>query len=74
MTTRKRAYSVAEAAEALGVSTWLIREAVRRGEIYCTRIGRRIIIPSSVIDEILCDRDADAAAVTSPAAVDQGGY
>ena len=59
MTTRKRAYTVSEAAEALGVSEWLVREAVRRGEICCTRIGRRIIIPAAVIDAMLSTPSVD---------------
>ena len=54
METRPRkAYSVAEAAELLSVSQWSIREACRRGEIRCVRLGRRIIIPADALDELL---------------------
>ena len=49
----KKAYSVAEAAEELGVSQWLVREAIRRGEIHCNRIGKRVIIPAAAIDQFL---------------------
>ena len=62
MVNLKKAYSVSEAAEVLGVSEWLVREAIRRGEIYCTRIGTRIIIPAAAIDQFLTtpdEREAD---------------
>ena len=49
----KKAYSAAEAAEELGVSQWLVREAIRRGEIRSIRIGKRIIIPAAAIDRFL---------------------
>ena len=57
MENRKKAYSVDEAAEALGISPWLVREAVRRNEIRCIRIGRLIIIPAAVIDQLLAAPD-----------------
>lgn len=57
MENRKKAYSVDEAAEVLGISPWLVREAVRRDEIRCIRIGRRIIIPAAVIDQLLAAPD-----------------
>ena len=57
----KKAYSVAEAAEELGVSQWLVREAIRRGEIRCARIGKRIIIPAAEIDRFLETSDAQDA-------------
>ena len=53
MEDRKRAYTVAEAAEVLGVSGWLVREAVRRGELHSARIGNRIIIPAAAIEKFL---------------------
>ncbi len=53
MENLKKAYSVSEAADVLGVSQWLVREAIRRGEIHCTRIGKRIIIPATAIDQFL---------------------
>ena len=57
----KKAYSVAESAEELGVSQWLVREAIRRGEIRCARIGKRIIIPAAAIDRFLETSDAQDA-------------
>ena len=57
MENLKKAYSVSEAAEVLGVSQWLVREAIRRGEIRCARIGKRIIIPAAAIDQFLGAQD-----------------
>ena len=61
MENRKKAYTVAEAAEVLGVSGWLVREAVRRGELHGTRIGARIIIPAAAIDKFLALPDDQEA-------------
>lgn len=53
METQPTAYTVAEAAAMLRVSQWLIREACRRGEIRCVRLGQRIIIPHQAIKDFL---------------------
>ena len=53
MEASQQAYTVAEAAELLRVSHWLVREACRRGEIRCVRLGKRIIIPGAAIAEFL---------------------
>ncbi len=73
MASPKRAYNVSEAAEVLGVSPWLVREAIRRGELYGTRIGKRIIIPAASIDQFLAtpgDREADQESDPDGVAVD----
>ena len=57
MENSKKTYSVSEAADLLGVSQWLVREAIRRGEIRCARIGKRIIIPVAAIDQFLAAPD-----------------
>ena len=49
----RKAYTVAEAAVALGVSEWLIRDLCRTGQLRCVRLGRRIIIPADALDELL---------------------
>ena len=46
-------YSVAEAAEALGVAKSSAYEAVRRGDIPSIRFGGRILIPKVAIAELL---------------------
>ncbi len=66
METLKKAYSVSEAAEVLGVSQWLVREAIRRGEISCTRIGKRIIIPAATIDQFLAVPDDQGTSMGLP--------
>ena len=38
-------YSVKEAAAALGVSEWMVREEIRIGRIDSVRFGARILIP-----------------------------
>jgi excisionase family DNA binding protein len=45
--------TVPEFAEALGVSPRLVYERVGRGEIRAVRIGRRVLIPAGVLDELL---------------------
>jgi excisionase family DNA binding protein len=46
MTPAERpALSVAETAELLGISRWLVQQAVRDGSLPSVRVGRRILIP-----------------------------
>ena len=73
MENLKKAYTVSEAAKALGVSHWLVREAIRRGEIRCARIGKRIIIPAVAIDQLLAapdDQGADEKSRPNTIAID----
>ena len=49
----RKAYTVADAAAALGVSEWLIRDLCRTGQLRCVRLRRRIIIPADALDELL---------------------
>ena len=65
METRKRTYTVNETANELGVSSWFVREAVRRGEMRRSRIGQRIMIPAAEIDRILSAPETGSGAVTS---------
>lgn len=57
--------SIAEAAQALGVSDDLVYELTERGELPCLRLGRRKVIPSRaielVIDAALRDFDPSVA-------------
>lgn len=61
METEQRAYTVAEAAQTLRVSQWLVGEACRRGEIRCVRLGQRIIIPADAINAFLGPSNATNA-------------
>ncbi|MXZ91783.1 MAG: helix-turn-helix domain-containing protein [Chloroflexi bacterium] len=53
MENQRLAYSVAEAAEALGVSQWLMREACRLRQVHSFRVGRRILIPRDALQQLL---------------------
>jgi|HubBroStandDraft_1064217.scaffolds.fasta_scaffold1004708_1 excisionase family DNA binding protein len=50
----KRAYSIAELAQQLGVSTASIRRLIDAKQIRTIRLGRRVLIPTPVV-EALCD-------------------
>jgi excisionase family DNA binding protein len=54
--TKKKALSVREAAEALGVSERLVRTAIDDGVLPALRLGRRILIPMDAIDAWLDGR------------------
>ena len=43
-------YSVKEAAAALGVSEWMVREEIRIGRIDSVRFGARILIPRQALE------------------------
>ena len=45
--------TVAEAADALGISRALANELVRRGEIPAVRLGRRIVVPRDALGRLL---------------------
>ncbi len=49
------AYTLIEAAEALRVSTWLLRAHLRIGTIKCTRFGKKIVFPAKTIERLLSD-------------------
>ena len=60
-TTERIAYTVKEAAAALGVSEWMIREEIRTGKIECIRMGSRILIPRVVLGGVVkrvCSRSS----------------
>jgi excisionase family DNA binding protein len=59
--THRATYTVDEVARILGISRTTAYESVRRGEIPARRFGRRVVIPTRVIDELL-----DVAAETEP--------
>ena len=49
----KKFFSVKEVAEILGVSKSLVYSKICNGQIPSRRIGRRILIPASYVEEIL---------------------
>lgn len=62
--TDRLVLSVAEAAEALGVSDDLVYELTERGDLPCLRFGRRKVIPRRAIELLMesavADYDTDA--------------
>lgn len=43
--------SVAEAAERVGVSDWLLYRLIKRGDFPYRRLGRRIVIPVHALEQ-----------------------
>ncbi len=59
--------SVAETASLLGISRWLVQQAVHDGSLPSVRVGRRILIPRS---RLLAWLDGmEASAMEAPATV-----
>jgi excisionase family DNA binding protein len=46
-------YTLTEAAQQLGISTWLAYEAAHRGELPVCRIGRRMLVPRAALLRLL---------------------
>jgi excisionase family DNA binding protein len=66
MTGDQLTLSVDQAAARLGVGRWALRHAIERGEIQAIKVGRRVRIPTHVIDRLL----AQGNTTTQP---DNGG-
>lgn len=49
-----------EAAEYLGISYWLITQLVRRKQIPCSRVGKRILFRKEVLDIYLSNKENDS--------------
>ena len=56
-TPERITYSVKEAAAALGVSEWMVREEIRVGRIDSVRFGARILIPRQALNASSATRD-----------------
>lgn len=52
-TMERLAYSVREAAEALGVSSRTIVREIRRGHLRAVRVSRRVVIPADALAQFL---------------------
>lgn len=46
-------YTVTEAAELLGISSWSYYEGVKRGELPARKVGRRILVPRVQLEQWL---------------------
>ncbi len=66
--TDRLVLSVAEAAEALGVSDDLVYELTERGELPCLRFGRRKLIPRRAVELLveaaIADFDVDTVPIS----------
>lgn len=60
--TDRLAYSVKEAAEALGVSEWKVREEIYRKRIFAVNLGRRLIIPRWALEDLLSNTNSESDA------------
>ena len=52
--------TVEEAAAVLGISRTTAYECVRRGELRAVRLGRRLVVPRLVVDQLLAGERAVA--------------
>jgi excisionase family DNA binding protein len=57
----RRALSIEDAAESIGLSPWTLRKYISTGRINPTRIGRRVLIETSEIERLLEAGRAKAA-------------
>jgi excisionase family DNA binding protein len=48
-----RLHSVDVTAERLGISTFTVRRKIKSGALKSVRIGRRVLVPDSVIEEVI---------------------
>lgn len=53
MKSARLTYTVAEAADALGVSDWLLRRLIDRGEFPALRLGGRIVVSKLVVQSMV---------------------
>lgn len=58
--------SVKECAEALGVTHWTVSRFIKRGELSCIRVGRRVLIAPNDLRIFLESRRVAAAPEKSP--------
>ena len=66
-TPERLTYSVKEAAAALGVSEWMVREEIRVGCIDSVRFGARILIPRQALERLVVDsRQTDGKSSAVP--------
>jgi excisionase family DNA binding protein len=53
--------TVEEAAAVLGISRSTAYECVRRGELRAVRLGRRLVVPRLVVDQLLAGEQVPAS-------------
>lgn len=71
MADERIAFSVTEAARALGISERTIRLLLARGDLRCRRLGRRVLVPVDALRELVgadgCGRSMAEASPMQPA-------
>lgn len=50
---KRQTLTVSEAGRLLGIGRNSAYEAVRRGQLYAIRLGRRLVVPRSVVERLL---------------------
>ena len=56
----KTTLTAKEAAEYLGISYWLITQLVRRKQMPCSRVGKRILFRKEALDIYLSKKENDS--------------
>ena len=56
----KTTLTAKEAAEYLGISYWLITQLVRRKQIPCSRVGKRVLFRKEALDIYLSKKENDS--------------
>ncbi|MCY4554890.1 MAG: helix-turn-helix domain-containing protein [Chloroflexi bacterium] len=64
--TERMAYTVREAATALGVSEWMVREEINQKRIYSIKMGARLLIPRWALEERLGKSPEGEAPTATP--------
>jgi excisionase family DNA binding protein len=62
------AYSIKEAAEAIGVSPRTVVREIQRGHLRAIRVSRRVLVPARALAEFLGDTTSKIPVETIPAA------
>jgi len=57
---QRKTRSVAEAAQILGIGRNQAYDAIKKGELYAIRIGRRLVVPQVALDRLLSGADRAA--------------
>ena len=54
----RRTLTIKETAASLGISDWMVYEMVKRGEIKTIRVGKRILVPVSALDQFVAENQS----------------
>ena len=54
----RRTLTIKETAASLGISDWMVYEMVKRGELKTIRVGKRILVPVSALDQFVAENQS----------------